>query len=276
MNEPFWSQLTRSQLTAIIRYELVNSWRRGSLVALILMMALLPFVFNGLSSISDRVAQANLSLWPEQALIIHTGAAIGMNIFVVVLEIFILPLLVAEVIPLDRQYRVREILDGLPMRTTTYLAGKICSIWLVFAVCSLVQALVNGVLAWRTIGPYRVDILVSFWVFGLLMLGLFSSGMAILLSVKAENHSQAILVGILAALLSLGVFFLLPSWDYLWSGLKLSVLVQMATPEQTAQAAPFPAVMAPGYLLRIGLVLGILAVLWGITVRRVRRMRAED
>jgi hypothetical protein len=271
MNKLFWSQLS-----GIIRYELVNSWRRGSLVALILMMALLPFAFNWMSSMSDQVAQANLSLWPEQALTIHTGAAISMNVFVLVLEIFILPLLVAEVIPLDRQYRVREILDGLPLRASTYLAGKIASIWLVFSVCSLAQALINGVLAWRRIGPYRVDILASFWVLGLLLLGLFSSGIAILLSVTAENHTQAILVGILASLFSLGAFFLLPTREYLWAGLSLSVLVQMATPEQAAQAVPFPQVMGPGYLLRIGLVLGILAVLWGITVRRVRRMRGED
>ncbi len=271
MNERFWSQLA-----GIIRYELVSGWRRGSLVALILMMALLPFVFNWLTSISAQVAQANLTLWPEQALLIHTGAAIGMNTFVLVLEVFILPLLVAEIIPLDRQYRVRELLDSLPFRGTTYLAGKICSIWLVFAVWSLVQALINGVLAWRTIGPYRVDILASFWVFGLLLLGLFSSGIALLLSVKAETHTQAILVGILAALASLGVFFLLPTREYLWSGLVLSIMIQFATPGQVAEAASFPQVGAPEYLLRVGSVVGTLAVLWVITVRRVRRMRAED
>ena len=260
----------------IIRYELINGWRRGSLMALILSMVILPFLFNLVTTLSSQVAQVDLSLWPEQSLILHTGAAIAMNTFLLILEIFILPLLVAEIIPLDQQYRVREILSGLPLPGSIYLAGKVLSIWLIFGACSLLQAIINGVMAWIQIGPYHVEILAAFWVFGLLLLGCFSSGVAILLSVDVVNHTQAIMIGLLTAVISLGVFFILPTRDYLWSGLLISSLVQFSTPDQVARAAVFPNPFSPGYLLRIGLVILSLALLWAVSLRRVQRIRGED
>jgi len=46
-----------------------------------------------------------------------------------ILIVLLLPLMVAEIIPLDRQYRVREVIDATPISESLYVAGKLLSVW---------------------------------------------------------------------------------------------------------------------------------------------------
>jgi hypothetical protein len=90
------------------------------------------------------------------------------------LGVALLPLLIgippifAETIPLDRQHKLRELLETKPLTKTTYLAGKVLGLWVSLGIGLLVCALLYGVAARFLFGAF--DLLLYTAVWGLVLL----------------------------------------------------------------------------------------------------------
>jgi hypothetical protein len=261
----------------MMRYEWLMGWRRGTqrvvLVSALLfpqMLALVGYLFGPLTDGSTAVS---LSGWPEVLLLQSTGAAVLANIATLVLIVLLLPLTLSELIPLDRQYRTREILKALPLSPNLYLAGKLLSVWPALLIGLLLAALLSGALAWLQNGPYHVGTLVTFWLTGLIPLALFSSLMAVMLSAGQSSRRRAILTGLLAAPVALAASFLLPVNKFLFAALfRLSLTPEkLADPAVVASLPRYPEALAPDTLLRLGGTLAIMVLMWLATAWSIRR-----
>jgi hypothetical protein len=106
---------------------------------------------------------------PEQSQrLIREVAAREMRIVPAVFLVILIPIVVAEAIPRDRQLGVRELLDSLPLRSRIYLAGKLLGTCVIVGVGTIVVLLVVGLLFWLTNVPfdlagYLLDVTVGVW-----------------------------------------------------------------------------------------------------------------
>jgi len=271
-----------ARLGAMMRYELLMSWRRGTqrvvLVSALLfpqMLYLLGYLFG---SLTDESLAADLNRWPEVVLLLRTDAAVIANITTLVLIFFLLPLTLSELIPLDRQYRVREILDALPLTPNLYLAGKLLSVWPTLLIGLVLAALLSGALAWLQNGPYHVETLATLWITGLIPLALFSSQVAVMFSAGQSSRSRAILTGLLAVPAGLLASFFLPVNRFLFAALfRMSLTAKkLADPAVVALLPRYPEALAPDTLLRLGGTLTIMVLIWLATARSIRRKRDLD
>jgi pimeloyl-ACP methyl ester carboxylesterase len=263
-----------AQLGAMVRYELLMSWRRGTLRTVLLsvlafpqVMVLLDYLF---APVAGEQAAAKVALWPEAALLMGTGAAIFANVTTLVMIVLLLPLVLAELIPLDRQYRVREIIDALPITGSHYMAGKLMSVWPVVVGGLTISAALSGAFSWAQNGPYHVGTLIAFWVTGVIPLALFASLMAVMLPAGQSSRRRAILLGMAAAVVSLMACFFLPVGGHLYAAiLPMGLSVEkLADPAVRAALPSFPDPLSPDTLLRLGTTLGIMVAVWTVTVPR--------
>jgi pimeloyl-ACP methyl ester carboxylesterase len=268
-----------AQLMAMVRYELLMGWRRGTLRAILLSVLLFPqmlyligYLFG---TLGDEQAIASLTMWPEAVLLLRTDAAIVANVTTLVMVILLLPLVLAELIPLDRQYRVREIMDTLPITPNVYLAGKLLSAWPVIVGSLVLSALLSGALAWVQNGPYRIGTLAAFWITGVIPLALFSSQMGVMLPVRKSHRRSAILMGLAAVAASVGAYFVLPTNGFVFAALFQMGLKpeQIVDPSVLAAVPGFPNALSLNTVLRIAGVALIMAAVWIITARVVQRER---
>ena len=82
-----------------------------------------------------------------------------MAIFGIALTLFL-----AETIPLDRQFKVRELIDALPISRAMYLGGKVLGVWAGLALIVLVGGAVNLITARLMIGLYDVRVVALLWL----------------------------------------------------------------------------------------------------------------
>jgi pimeloyl-ACP methyl ester carboxylesterase len=262
-----------AQVGAIMRYELLMSWRRGTLRTTLLSILLFPQVLYLVSYVFaplvDEQTATSLVMWPKALLLVGTGAAISTNITTVIMIVLLLPLMLAELIPLDRQYRVREIIDALPITRNVYLAGKLLSIWPVVVISMVLSALLGGTLTWLQNGPYHVGTLAAFWLTGLIPLALLSSQMGVMFPAGQSSRRRAILMSLVAVAGSLAAFFLLPLGGFLFAALvRMSLtLEQLGDPSALAAIPGYPDALSLNTLLRIGGAIVIMAVIWLVSAR---------
>jgi pimeloyl-ACP methyl ester carboxylesterase len=265
-----------ARLGAMLRYEWLMGWRRGTqrivLVSALLVPQMLYLPGYLFGPLTDKSLAVSLSRFPELVLLLRTDAAILANITTLVLIVLLLPLTLSELIPLDQQYRVREILDALPLRPSLYLAGKLLSVWPALVAGLILAALVSGALAWHQNGPYQVGTLAAFWMTGLIPLALLSSQIAVLFSAGQPSRRRAILTGLLAVPLSLAATFLLPVNKFLFAALLHSSLTpeKLADPAVVAALPPYPEAFALDTLLRLGTVLTLMVLIWLATAWSIR------
>jgi ABC-type transport system involved in multi-copper enzyme maturation permease subunit len=267
--------MSLTQLAGIVRYELLMSWRRGSLRTIVVMTVLMAALSRVIPPLNHDMLAERLRLWSESAVMIRTAATIADSTFLVVMALFLLPLVVAEVFPLDRQYQMRELLDTLPISAGTYVIGKLASIWLVVIVSFVVVGVTSGLVAWGELGDFDLPTYLLFWLFGMLALALFSSECAMLLASGSENRRQAVLWGMAAAVLALIAYFVLPLADYLWIGLLLPTAISVTTPGEALFFLQFPDPTSAGFLARIGLVLVVMAGMLWWAIRQSGKARNE-
>src|SRR5262245_10313066 len=115
------------QLYGLTVYEFRMHWRRRAL--LIISLALLLMLVVSMLILGDSMRQAN-GIDPElfrrvatATVLFSTWAPFGSSLAVV------LPIMVADTIPLDRQYGVGELLDSFPLPYWVYLTGKLLGVW---------------------------------------------------------------------------------------------------------------------------------------------------
>ena len=269
-----------AQLGAMLRYELLMSWRRGTLRAVLLSLLVFPQMFyliNYVFGSAHLPTTVNLAMWPEAVRLMATDDAIMGNITTLAMIILLLPLMLAELIPLDRQYRVREIVDTLPITRNIYLAGKLLSVWPVIAIGMVLSALLSGVLVWTQNGSFHIGVLAAFWITGLIPLALFTSQMSVMLPAGQSSRRRAIPMGLVVSVVSLVACFVLPVNGFLFATLIRDglTLEQLADPLVRAAAPSFPDALSPNTLLRIGSTLVIMVAVWVVTVRTMQREQSQ-
>ena len=171
--------MSLTQLGAMIRYEFLLQWRRTALPALIAGLIITPIIgafiaqgdFQGY-----KTAVANGTLAPDIARAEITAAMIlVMWLGSVLMAMIMIPLLVADTIPKDRQVGVRELLDSLPLSPGLYLTGKLLSLWLSLLVSLGAAAAISGLVWWLMIGPFEVITFLELWFVGTLLLTLIQA-----------------------------------------------------------------------------------------------------
>jgi hypothetical protein len=146
-----------------------------------------------LAGVDVRAAQATLS-----AMFV---VAIGISLILTML----MPIL-AEVAPLDRQHRTRELLDATPLRSSAYYGAKVLAHWLGLSVgFALVGAIYGVVVGLRGEGLFAWEFARAWAALVLLSVMVGSSG-AILLASWARSRRAAVLIGVALIPVAIGVY----------------------------------------------------------------------
>jgi hypothetical protein len=225
--------LAAAQLGAIIRYETLMHWRRRSLPAIVVffLVALVGFSMISFSNdqMTSNISRVNTVEGGVEVVQIDpsTGAAIttrytdeqaGMfpawmrdldllpvqnslklafmiGIAMQALLIALMPML-AETIPLDKQVKVRELLDTTPLSPAVYLAGKVFAAWLgLLAGLALVGVAFLLFCTWRY-GSFDLALYWRLWVGLVFPNALIAAGFSILLNTLVPSRRTAVLLGI--------------------------------------------------------------------------------
>ena len=216
-----------TQLLAMLRYEFLLQWRRPALIAVtggLVTMPVFGLFISRAQFAGQTAALAAGSLSAEAARASVTATLIpfiwiGMWLVMMLL----VPIVVADTVPKDRQFGMRELLDSLPLTTGTYLSGKLLSLWVSLLV-SVVCAMLVGGLTWQFgVGAFNWEIFLEVWLVGGLGLALVNSGLSMLLAVGQPSNRRAVLVGVgfaAASLAMIGVVFILPGT--FWQAMNLA------------------------------------------------------
>lgn len=199
MNAVVWSQLR-----GMVIYEFKMHWRRRAL--LIVTLAITVMLLFTMVILGDILRESN-SVDPELArraisatIVFSTWAPIGVSLAL------ILPIMVADTIPLDTQYRVRNTLDSLPLSRPVYVAGKLLGVWAAVLAGMFAIMVASGVGWWLLGGPYDVVAYVQMWVVGVAWIAILNSGLGVLIGAGQPNRRRAILVVIFFLVLVVSVF----------------------------------------------------------------------
>ena len=194
-----------TQLSGILRYEILLQRRQRMVTVVMLSAVALPIVMYVLfgQSNADEVQRTWITsggISTEAALQVTTRYAIlysTMTLYMITL--LILPIVSADVIAKDRQHGVREVLDSLPLTTGTYLAGKVLS-WGASILIGLVAAMiVIGAALWLLIGPYHVLTFALAWLGIGWGIGVVNSTISLLLAAGQPTRRRAIGVAVIFA-----------------------------------------------------------------------------
>ncbi|MDX2162162.1 MAG: hypothetical protein SF162_12625 [bacterium] len=228
------------QIWGIVRYEALMQWRRRTLIVLfgffvvgIIGLSTLidssRTVLNRMTAVqfeADRVVirYENVATGApvEQvltgdaaALVPRWFANVDMTTFQTTWEFLLLlvpgvlvlllaiPPLVAEIIPLDSQYRIRELLAAAPLAQRDYLFGKVFSLWIGTGVGLAISTVIVAGYVHVRYGPVDALLIVRFWAVLMLPVALIMSGYAVLLGGLARTRRTAVFIGIALLAVSL-------------------------------------------------------------------------
>ncbi len=187
-----------AQIVGMALYEFRMHWRRRAFKVITLTMvlgsaALVLSVGGNLNTLVPSLPSPE-SLSSDQAAMMSGLALTGLSsTFLMVTLIFIVPVLVSDTVPIDRQQHVDDLLGSLPVPRWVYLAGKVGGVWLasLFSVGAAVMVLLGlWVLRVGMLNPLPIlDMLVS----GALPALLFSSGSAVLVGATQPSRRRAVL-----------------------------------------------------------------------------------
>ena len=190
-----WTRLVY-QLGAMIRYEFILQWRRAALPSLLMGLAITPVLgaflardkFSGyltVGALTPESAQAHITA--EIMLITWIGLCL--------ILIVMLPIMVAETIPNDRQLAVHELLDSLPLSPGVYLMGKLLGLWFSLFVIFSTAMLIAGGVWWLVVGPFNMVIYLELWLVGAVALAFINAGLSMLLAAGQPTNRRARLIG---------------------------------------------------------------------------------
>ena len=203
---------TLAQFLAIARYEFLMLWRQRAAPVLTLSLIALPvffafFVYGDAAdenlSLLDKMNAAQLQ---EYAVFITSTVQFFSWAAGYLILIVLAPLMMSEIIPKDRQYGVREILDALPLGMGTYLNGKMLGAVTV-ALSGLVGAMVIVTIFWKVMfREIYLPMILSAWLGGGGALIILNTTTVILLAAGQPTRKRAYAIGSLFALACLVLF----------------------------------------------------------------------
>lgn len=269
-------------LYGLIRYEILRSWRRGALRMILFLTLTLPQLLFLLDSFFNQAFEQELSvrltLWPEAARMMATAEAINASFILLILVLIFLPIMFAELIPLDRQYLVREVIDTLPISTNQYLAGKTMSAWIISLIAVGLSALVSSGLSWLIKGPFSAATVGAYWLTGPIPLALFASQMSVMLAANQSSRRKAITKGMIASGMSAAAWLILPGIRFNLAALLRSGATpeQLSSPAYLAKLPAYPALFSVETWLPLGGVAAVMVLVWISTTRQIKRKYYED
>ncbi len=240
------------QVMTIIRYEVHMQWTRR-LLPMLLVMLLIPLVAI-VMIVRQQVLETSVMGDVASSVDVAEMLTENFSMLMVVLGVM-LPVLIAETIPRDRHFGVRQLLDSLPMKTNIYLMGKVLSVWIgiggsVFCVFLFISAL-----SWFLLGAYDAGHVLTRLL--VMMVGVvYTTAMGTLLAAGQPTRRRAALVGMGFAFAYL---FLLPI---------ISVLLVLIVPGFSELASP---PVEDGALVSVESMLVQLAAVWTLVWWWMRR-----
>jgi ABC-type transport system involved in multi-copper enzyme maturation permease subunit len=202
------------QVWAVIGSELRLHWRRRSLTVLTLAMLAVPLggallVRGQLSEIGRSLAAVSGAAAEVAAHQVTVAIVFSTWAPVYIVLALLLPPVLADSIPRDRQEGISELLDSLPLTPGAYLLGKVLGAWVTaLAGLGIVAVVASGV--WLVaIGLFDPLPYLEMWLVGAAGLALANGGLAVLLAAGQPTRRRAVLVG--AALSILTLYTLVPS-----------------------------------------------------------------
>lgn len=259
---------TLAQLRGLIYYEMLIHWRRGWLrIATVTFIAVPSLLLLAIKDGLPGVPNSGLSRgYSERA---ATDLAIFVTFGVLPMILITLPPLVAETIPLDHFYGVRDILYALPLTYMTYLAGKVLGVWVGIILSMAVSALVIGTAFRMLVGTFNLAEWLRVWAEGLLLFAFFTSATSVLLAVSVPTRRRAVLVGFAMTPIFLAAFFTSSvGLYYVW------VMTRSSADAPGSEAIPeLPPIQT---LSSLALGIGGLALAWVIAWLSLRSQEAKN
>lgn len=117
--------------------------------------------------------------------------AVGLQVILIAL----LPVM-AESIPIDKHFRMRELLASLPIPEWIYLAGKVIGAWLILFTGWLIIMFMFGIFYHLRVGSIDGITFVRIWLVLNLPAGLIMSGLTILAASAIATRRKSVLVGL--------------------------------------------------------------------------------
>jgi hypothetical protein len=263
------------QLVGLTAYEVRLQWRRKALlviaIAILVTVGLFMIVVGGdLTSVSGGKFNPNYAtMTPAQAQQIR-GFLVVFATWAPVAGVLIaiLPFILADTIPLDRQHRVSELLDTLPRSTAIYLGSKVLGAWIASLSYLFAIAVILGI-GWRLrIGPYDVFAWLDMWLIGALPLVIVNGGVGVLIAAGQPDRRRAIgvMILVLIAASALTAAISSPLASYL-SPLRLPIFNYYLTTAMTgtfkpAEVSTLSGLTSTAFTATIIAGLGEVAALW--------------
>lgn len=178
-----------SKIGAMVRCELLMAGRRGGLPLLVLLPTLTMIGF-GLLEQQTRYPPGDFDP-------VTNTVKLSELLFVEMITLGVsLPLLLGDTIPLDRQFKVRELLDALPISCALYLGGKLLSVWISVIVSLLLGGVISGALIYASWGGFDPRAFAALWS-TLLPLELTITAITVLANAGSRSRRESVTVGLL-------------------------------------------------------------------------------
>ncbi len=205
-------QTSFTQLRGMIWYEFRMHGRRRTLA--VLLLAFMAITIISVLILSSSLNQMGVTADETFRPYISAYAVLAAWMPLSVGLALVLPVMVADTIPLDRQYGVRDLLDSLPVPRTVYLAGKLFGLWAAL-LASLTAALTITAVIWViSVGAFDARPYVEMAVIGAVSLALMNGGLGLLAAVGQPSRRRAIvLLVILLAVVLLALPTFMDNWD---------------------------------------------------------------
>ncbi len=182
------------QLSAIIRCEVYMQWRRR-LLPVVMVGLLVSLLLVGLIVRDDARQRIVDDMSPEIQMeaVSHSVVQVFMSVLVLIGNVF--PVIVADAIPRDRQFGVRQLLSSLPLTPGVYLVGKVFSVWVGIIGGILGVLAVTGAVYWFLVGAFDVGyVLANTWLWAAFVL--YTTAMITLLAAGQPTRRRAALIGV--------------------------------------------------------------------------------
>ena len=203
-----------AQLGAMVKYDLILRWRQRRMILVTVVIIALQVLFAIVSrdflqgvGLGETLAQEGVFTQEARQQFVSQAVTPIAWSTIYVIVIMLIPVAMADAIPLDRQQGVYELLHGLPLSPGVYLTGKLLGVWASILI-SLLVAMGVVALSWQGIlGALDIGLLVQVWLVGAIPLAIVNSGLSVMVASGQTTRRRGLAIGFA---FTFAVLFLLP------------------------------------------------------------------
>lgn len=192
----------------IIRNEFRLQWRRRATLVIVLSTTVFPIftaliIRNGSNDMNQVLVDSGVFNPSEaQRRVILSIISFSFAPLYTVL-LLLVPPVVADIIPKDRQLGVSELFASVPLSQPAYLLGKLLGMWLSLLYGMGLNLLITLII-WRIVlGAIAIGPMLEVWFFAAGSVLLLNGGLAVLLAAPFRQRRLAILIGVSVAMFAL-------------------------------------------------------------------------